>query len=183
MSFLLVSWPDGLAKVSGKFAVLHKGQSGNFLEEVSEVTSSHVRLFQPSSFSTNGVLVTAGSPVKAHCNVLIYRTNQKQLTLHIYVIVCDPARQQVSSVVTMIITYCVMYYQQRINLFFKVQGDLEVHLRMRYFFYRKWSKWKGPGDLEWSKSQTQRNPLKHWSHSSSQLMQTLQKFRFDILLN
>ncbi|XP_042257990.1 sterile alpha motif domain-containing protein 9-like [Thunnus maccoyii] len=85
---------DGLAKVSGKFAVLHKGQSGNFLEEVSEVTSSHVRLFQPSSFSTNAVLIKAGFPMKAHCNVLIYRTNQKQLTLHIYVIVCDPARQQ-----------------------------------------------------------------------------------------
>ncbi|XP_042257999.1 NACHT, LRR and PYD domains-containing protein 1 homolog [Thunnus maccoyii] len=85
---------DGFPKVSDKFAVLHKGQSGNFLEEVSEVTSSHVRLLQPSSFSTNGVLVTAESPVKAHCNVLIYQTNQKKLTLHIHLIAHDPARQQ-----------------------------------------------------------------------------------------
>ncbi|CAK6980196.1 sterile alpha motif domain-containing protein 9-like [Scomber scombrus] len=86
---------DGFPQVSDKFAVLHKGQSGNLMCRliVSDLASSHVRLFQPS-FPTNGVLVTYGFPVKAHCNVLIYRTNQKQLTLHIYVILWDPQRRQ-----------------------------------------------------------------------------------------
>ncbi|XP_062300686.1 NACHT, LRR and PYD domains-containing protein 1 homolog [Scomber scombrus] len=80
---------DGFPQVSDKFAVLHKGQS----VVVSEVTSSHVRLFQPS-FPTNGVMITDGYPVKAHCNVLIYQTNRKQLTLHIHLILCDPDQQQ-----------------------------------------------------------------------------------------
>ncbi|CAK6980197.1 sterile alpha motif domain-containing protein 9-like [Scomber scombrus] len=84
---------DGFPQVSDMFAVLHKGQSGHFLEEVSEVTSSHVRLFQPS-FPTNGVMIADGFPVKAHCNVLIYQANRRQLTLHIYVIIRDPDRLQ-----------------------------------------------------------------------------------------
>lgn len=103
---LSVSCSDGFTNVLDKFAFLHQEQSGNFLEEVSEVTSSHVRLFE-RSFSTNGVLIKAGFPVKVHCNVLIYQAKQKRLTLHVHLIPRDPARQQVSTVVTIITKYCV----------------------------------------------------------------------------
>ncbi|XP_026171176.1 sterile alpha motif domain-containing protein 9-like [Mastacembelus armatus] len=84
---------DGFQTVSDKFAVLHRDTSGNFLEQVSEVMSSHVKslLYR---FSTHGVLVRARFPVKAHCSVLIFKTKQPILTFHIHLIPCDAALRQ-----------------------------------------------------------------------------------------
>lgn len=95
MSSLLSSCSDGFSTVSDKFAVLHNDTFGNFLEQVSDATSRHVKLFHPN-FSTHGVLRRAGFPVKAHCNVLIYQTKKAPPTLHVYLIPCDPALQQVT---------------------------------------------------------------------------------------
>ncbi|GAA6222695.1 sterile alpha motif domain-containing protein 9-like [Lates japonicus] len=84
---------DGFSTVSDKFAVLHNDTFGNFLEQVSDVTSRYVKLFH-LNFSTHGVLRRAGFPVKAHCNVLIYQTNKTPPMLHVHLIPYDPALQQ-----------------------------------------------------------------------------------------
>ncbi|KAK9517965.1 hypothetical protein VZT92_023295 [Zoarces viviparus] len=76
-----------------KFAVLHIESCGDVVERVSEVTPSHVKLFQPI-FSPRGVLMRAGFPVKINCKVLIYKTKKAFLTLHVYLIPRDPALQQ-----------------------------------------------------------------------------------------
>ncbi|KAL7395357.1 hypothetical protein ABVT39_015098 [Epinephelus coioides] len=81
--------PTGL----DKFAVLHIDTCGDIVEQVSEVTSSHVKLSQPA-FSPRGVLMRAGFSVKIHCKVLIYKTTKTSLTLHVYVIPCDPALEE-----------------------------------------------------------------------------------------
>ncbi|XP_019121020.2 NACHT, LRR and PYD domains-containing protein 1b allele 2 [Larimichthys crocea] len=75
--------------ILGKFAVLHIDTCGDVVEQVSEVTPSHVKLSQPV-FSPRGVLVKAGFPVKINCKVLIYKTSKAFLTLHVYLIPRDP---------------------------------------------------------------------------------------------
>ncbi|XP_050931905.1 uncharacterized protein LOC108899588 isoform X2 [Lates calcarifer] len=76
-----------------RFAVLHIDDCGDVVEKVSEVTPSHVKLSEPV-FSPRAVLMKAGLPVKINCNVLIYKTNTAFLTLHVYLIPCDPGLQQ-----------------------------------------------------------------------------------------
>ncbi|KAM6952838.1 caspase recruitment domain-containing protein 8-like isoform 2-T3 [Lycodopsis pacificus] len=73
--------------------ILHIDSCGDVVEQVSEVTPSHVKLFQPI-FSPRGVLMRAGFPVKIKCKVLIYKTKKALLTLHVYLIPRDPALQQ-----------------------------------------------------------------------------------------
>ncbi|XP_051276516.1 NACHT, LRR and PYD domains-containing protein 1b allele 5 isoform X2 [Dicentrarchus labrax] len=84
---------DDIPSILDKFAVLHIDAYGDVVEQVSEVTPSHVKLYQPV-FSPRGVLMKAGFPVKINCKVLIYKTNKAFLTLHVYLIPCDPAIQQ-----------------------------------------------------------------------------------------
>ncbi len=66
------------------------------MENVSEVTTSHVKLSKPV-FSPRAVLMKVGFPVKINCNVLIYKTNTAFLTLHVYLVPRDPGLQQVIS--------------------------------------------------------------------------------------
>ena len=78
-----------------KFAVLHIDACGDVVEDVSEVTSSHVKLSEPV-FSPRAVLMKLGFPVKIKCNVLIYyKPNTTFLKLHVYLIPHDPALKQV----------------------------------------------------------------------------------------
>ncbi|XP_049432360.1 uncharacterized protein LOC125888799 isoform X2 [Epinephelus fuscoguttatus] len=79
--------------VLDKFAVLHIDTCGDIVEQVSEVTSSHVKLYQPA-FSLRGVLMRAGFSVRIHCKVLIFKTIRTSLTLHVYMIPCDPALEE-----------------------------------------------------------------------------------------
>ncbi|KAL7400807.1 hypothetical protein ABVT39_018180 [Epinephelus coioides] len=79
--------------VLDKFAVLHIDTCGDIVEQVSEVTSSHVKLSQPA-FSPRGVLMRAGFSVRIHCKVLIFKTIRTSLTLHVYVIPCDLALEE-----------------------------------------------------------------------------------------
>ncbi|XP_078027625.1 uncharacterized protein LOC117265280 [Epinephelus lanceolatus] len=84
---------DDNPTILDKFAVLHIDDCGDVVEKVSEVTSSHVKLSEPV-FSPRAVLMKVGVPVKIHCNVLIYKTNKAFLTLHVYLIPCDPGLQE-----------------------------------------------------------------------------------------
>ncbi|XP_078027600.1 uncharacterized protein LOC117265274 isoform X8 [Epinephelus lanceolatus] len=84
---------DDNPTILDKFAVLHIDDCGDAVEKVSEVTSSHVKLSEPV-FSPRAVLMKVGVPVKIHCNVLIYKTNTAFLTLHVYLIPCDPGLQE-----------------------------------------------------------------------------------------
>ncbi|XP_049439530.1 uncharacterized protein LOC125893087 isoform X2 [Epinephelus fuscoguttatus] len=84
---------DDNPTILDKFVVLHIDDCGDVVEKVSEVTSSHVKLSEPV-FSPRAVLMKAGLLVKIHCNVLIYKTNTAFLTLHVYLIPCDPGLQQ-----------------------------------------------------------------------------------------
>ncbi|XP_039974219.1 uncharacterized protein LOC120784446 isoform X2 [Xiphias gladius] len=84
---------DDNPTILDKFAVLHIDDCGDVVEKVSEVTPSHVKLPEPS-FSPRAVLMKAGFPVKINCKVLIYKTNTAFLTLHVYLIPCDPGLQQ-----------------------------------------------------------------------------------------
>ncbi|XP_067456888.1 A-kinase anchor protein 9-like [Thunnus thynnus] len=77
-----------------KFAVLHIDACGDVVEDVSEVTSSHVKLSEPV-FSPRAVLMKLGFPVKIKCNVLIYyKPNTTFLKLHVYLIPHDRALKQ-----------------------------------------------------------------------------------------
>ncbi|XP_036439122.1 sterile alpha motif domain-containing protein 9-like [Colossoma macropomum] len=73
--------------------VLDVQDSGMFLETC-ELTHFHAKLLHPT-FSPKGFLVRTGFPVKVHCEVLIYRTLIAHLTLHIYLVPCDPKMIQV----------------------------------------------------------------------------------------
>ncbi|XP_042371716.1 NACHT, LRR and PYD domains-containing protein 1 homolog, partial [Plectropomus leopardus] len=83
---------DHSSKMSDMFAVLHIDTCGDFLEQVFEVTSSHVKLIQPV-FSPRLVMIRKrlGLPVKVFYDVWIYMTIQSALTLHIYLVPPDPA--------------------------------------------------------------------------------------------
>ncbi|XP_041649583.1 uncharacterized protein LOC121513716 isoform X2 [Cheilinus undulatus] len=80
-------------EILDKFAVLHIDDCGDVVEQVSEVTPTHVKLCDPV-FSPKAVLIKAGVPVKTHCSVLIYKTNTAFLTLHVYLVPRDPGLQQ-----------------------------------------------------------------------------------------
>ncbi|XP_044060961.1 NACHT, LRR and PYD domains-containing protein 1 homolog isoform X2 [Siniperca chuatsi] len=84
---------DDNPTILSKFAVLHIDTCGDVVEQVSEVTPSHVKLSEPI-FSPRGVLMKAGFPVKINCKVLIFKTNKAFLTLHVFLIPRDPALQQ-----------------------------------------------------------------------------------------
>ncbi|MEQ2169204.1 hypothetical protein GOODEAATRI_022778 [Goodea atripinnis] len=87
---------DDIPKPLDQFSVLHMDDCGDAVEDVSEVSSSHVKLTEPI-FSPRAVLMRVGFPVKINCNMLIYRTNTAFLTLHVYLIPRDPALQQVDT--------------------------------------------------------------------------------------
>ncbi|XP_070768701.1 NACHT, LRR and PYD domains-containing protein 1b allele 2-like [Enoplosus armatus] len=84
---------DDNPKILDKFAVLHIDDYGDVVEKVAEVTPSHVKLSEPA-FSPRAVLMKVGFPVKIRCKVLIYKTNTAFLTLHVYLIPCDPGLRQ-----------------------------------------------------------------------------------------
>ncbi|XP_036929634.1 uncharacterized protein LOC119005785 isoform X16 [Acanthopagrus latus] len=84
---------DDNPEIRDKFAVLHIDDCGDVVEKVAEVTSSHVKLSEPV-FSPRAVLMKVGVPVRINCKVLIYKTNTAFLTLHVYLIPCDPGLQQ-----------------------------------------------------------------------------------------
>ncbi|XP_029310694.1 NACHT, LRR and PYD domains-containing protein 1a-like isoform X2 [Cottoperca gobio] len=83
------------SKMSDMFKVLHVDTCGDFVEQVSEVTSYHVKLFQPD-FSPLGAMIrrTFGLPVKVFYDTLIYRTHKEFLTLDVYLVPPDPAVKQ-----------------------------------------------------------------------------------------
>nr|XP_057919193.1 NACHT, LRR and PYD domains-containing protein 1b allele 2-like isoform X2 [Doryrhamphus excisus] len=80
-----------------QLAVLCVHADGYIVDKVSEATSSHVRLPYPN-FSVKGVIVRIGRvfgyrlPLK--CKVLIYQTTKTFLTLHVYLILFDPALEE-----------------------------------------------------------------------------------------
>ncbi|XP_032374456.1 uncharacterized protein LOC116691180 [Etheostoma spectabile] len=85
---------DDNPKILDKFAVLHIDDCGDFVEKVSEVTSSHVKLSEPV-FSPRATLMKMGLPVKIDCQVLIYyRSDTSFLKLHVYLIPHDHGLQQ-----------------------------------------------------------------------------------------
>ncbi|XP_072526054.1 sterile alpha motif domain-containing protein 9-like isoform X2 [Salminus brasiliensis] len=64
-------------------------QDGGMVLEKCELTCSHAKLLHPT-FSPKGLLIRSGFPVKVHCEVLIYQTLTAHLTLHVYLVTCDP---------------------------------------------------------------------------------------------
>ncbi|XP_018543895.1 sterile alpha motif domain-containing protein 9-like isoform X2 [Lates calcarifer] len=86
----LPHWIDHSSKISDLFSILHVDTCGNFVEQVSEVTSSHIKLLQPT-FSPRGVMIRKklGISVKVFYDVLIYKTKKEFLTLHVYLVPPD----------------------------------------------------------------------------------------------
>ncbi|XP_049424527.1 NACHT, LRR and PYD domains-containing protein 12-like isoform X3 [Epinephelus fuscoguttatus] len=86
---------DQNSKMSDMFVVLHMDTCGDVLEQVSEVTSSHVKLVQPV-FSPRMVMIRKifRLPVKLFYDVLIFMKIQDALTLHVYLVPPDPALQK-----------------------------------------------------------------------------------------
>ena len=93
-------YADDIPEILQQFAVLHIDDCGDVVEKVSEVTSSHVKLFEPV-FSPRAVLMKMGFPVKIHCNVLIYSKAYASCTvLHVYLTPLDPALKEVTEYLT-----------------------------------------------------------------------------------
>uniref|UniRef100_A0A087YA91 Si:ch73-252p3.1 n=1 Tax=Poecilia formosa TaxID=48698 RepID=A0A087YA91_POEFO len=69
------------------FAVLHVDACGDSIEKVSDVTSSYVKLLQPT-FSPKApiFLKKLGISVKVRSDVLIFKTIKEYLTLHVYLV-------------------------------------------------------------------------------------------------
>ncbi|XP_030606238.1 NACHT, LRR and PYD domains-containing protein 1b allele 2-like [Archocentrus centrarchus] len=85
---------DDIPDIPDRFAVLHIDDCGDFVEKVSEVTPTHVKLNE-LTFFPRAVALKLGSPVKISCNVLIYyKPNTPFLKLRVYLIPNDPALQQ-----------------------------------------------------------------------------------------
>ncbi|XP_059214238.1 NACHT, LRR and PYD domains-containing protein 1 homolog [Centropristis striata] len=84
---------DDNPTILDKFAVLHIDDCGVTVEKVSEVTSSHVKLCEPT-FSLKMVLVKLGFSVEINCKVFVYKTNRPFLKLHVYLIPPDPALKE-----------------------------------------------------------------------------------------
>ncbi|KAM9426210.1 NACHT, LRR and PYD domains-containing protein 1 homolog isoform 6-T9 [Pholidichthys leucotaenia] len=80
---------------SDAFVVLHVDADGDFVEQVSEVTPSHVKLNKPV-FSPKGAMILKklGFKVKIFFDVLIYMRIRTKLMLHVYPMTRDPALQQ-----------------------------------------------------------------------------------------
>ncbi|XP_059210361.1 NACHT, LRR and PYD domains-containing protein 1b allele 2-like [Centropristis striata] len=91
----LPHWIDHNPKMPHSFAVLHVKSCGDSVERVSEVTSSHVKLLQPT-FSPIGVMIQQffGFPVNVFYDVLMYKKIQTALKLHVYLVPPDPALQK-----------------------------------------------------------------------------------------
>uniref|UniRef100_A0A669BP31 Sterile alpha motif domain-containing protein 9-like n=2 Tax=Oreochromis niloticus TaxID=8128 RepID=A0A669BP31_ORENI len=81
--------------MSDIFRVLHVDSSGDYLEQVSEMTSSHVKLNQ-LDFSLRGAMILKklGLYLKVFADVLIYMQITSGLTLHVYLVPHDPLIQQ-----------------------------------------------------------------------------------------
>ncbi|XP_035639755.1 NACHT, LRR and PYD domains-containing protein 1 homolog isoform X2 [Oncorhynchus keta] len=78
--------------IKQKVRVLHVEGSGVSIEQVDKVTRFHVKVLHPS-FSLRGVILQAlGCSV--HCDLQIYRARTAHLTLHAYLMPCDPALTQ-----------------------------------------------------------------------------------------
>ncbi|XP_023827067.1 NACHT, LRR and PYD domains-containing protein 1 homolog isoform X1 [Salvelinus sp. IW2-2015] len=79
--------------IKQKVRVLHVEDRGVSIEQVDKVTRFHVKILHPS-FSLRGVILQAlGCSV--HCDLQIYRARTAHLTLHAYLMPCDPALTQV----------------------------------------------------------------------------------------
>ncbi|XP_049424536.1 NACHT, LRR and PYD domains-containing protein 1b allele 2-like isoform X2 [Epinephelus fuscoguttatus] len=85
---------DENSTMSDMFVVLHVETCGDVLEQVSEVTSSHVKLVQPT-FSPVGVMILKKLGIPFHFDTLVYKTNKEFLTLDVYLVPPDPSLQQV----------------------------------------------------------------------------------------
>lgn len=81
-------------KVSDMFAVLRVDTVGDSVEGVSEVTPTHVKLVR-LVFSLRGVMIKEALRDKVNCVVLIFKTTDAALTLHVYLLPDDPAVKQV----------------------------------------------------------------------------------------
>ncbi|XP_064796308.1 NACHT, LRR and PYD domains-containing protein 1 homolog isoform X2 [Oncorhynchus masou masou] len=78
--------------IKQKVRVLHVEGHGVSIEQVDKVTRFHVKILHPS-FSLRGVILQAlGCSV--HCDLQIYRARTAHLTLHVYLMPCDPALTQ-----------------------------------------------------------------------------------------
>ncbi|XP_020346918.1 NACHT, LRR and PYD domains-containing protein 1b allele 3 isoform X2 [Oncorhynchus kisutch] len=78
--------------IKQKVRVLHVEGRGVSIEQVDKVTRFHVKILHPS-FSLRGVILQAlGCSV--HCDLQIYRAKTAHLTLHAYLMPCDPALTQ-----------------------------------------------------------------------------------------
>uniref|UniRef100_A0A4W5N5K0 CARD domain-containing protein n=1 Tax=Hucho hucho TaxID=62062 RepID=A0A4W5N5K0_9TELE len=78
--------------IKQKVRVLHVEERGVSIEQVDKVTRFHVKILHPS-FSLRGVILQAlGCSV--HCDFQIYRARTAHLTLHAYLMPCDPALTQ-----------------------------------------------------------------------------------------
>ncbi|XP_034020512.1 LOW QUALITY PROTEIN: sterile alpha motif domain-containing protein 9 [Thalassophryne amazonica] len=88
---------DDSSVTSDMFAVLHVKDCGDFMDRVSEVTPSHVKLLEPH-LSPLGTMIRRklGIPIKIYCDVLIYKTSKTYLTLHVYLVPPDPAVKQMT---------------------------------------------------------------------------------------
>ncbi|XP_024654907.2 sterile alpha motif domain-containing protein 9 [Maylandia zebra] len=83
------------AAMSDIFRVLHVDSSGGYLEQVSEMTSSHVKLNKPEFFLRGAmILKKLGLYLKVFADVLIYMQITSGLTLHVYLVPHDPLIQQ-----------------------------------------------------------------------------------------
>ncbi|XP_041723850.1 NACHT, LRR and PYD domains-containing protein 1 homolog [Coregonus clupeaformis] len=70
--------------------VLHVKDNRVLVEEVDEVTWFHAKLLHPS-FSGRGLVLRRGLRWRVHCDILIFRSTRALLTLHTYLIQCDPS--------------------------------------------------------------------------------------------
>ncbi|XP_049923701.1 sterile alpha motif domain-containing protein 9-like isoform X4 [Epinephelus moara] len=84
---------DENSTMSDMFVVLHVDTCGDVLEQVSEVTSSHVKLLR-TTFTPIGVMIWKKLGIPFHFDTLIYKTKKEFLTLDIYLVPPDPSLQQ-----------------------------------------------------------------------------------------
>uniref|UniRef100_A0A3B1IDE1 FIIND domain-containing protein n=1 Tax=Astyanax mexicanus TaxID=7994 RepID=A0A3B1IDE1_ASTMX len=68
--------------------LLHSEESGVSLEECLLLSFHVIPICK--TFPAQGVVVSSRFNVKAHCDVVIYRTSAAHLTLHVYLVPCHP---------------------------------------------------------------------------------------------
>ena len=136
---MFVFCADNNPEILDKFAVLHIDDSGDAVEKVSEVTSSHVKLSEPV-FSLKMVLVKCGFPLEIDCYMLIYYvykpkkdSDLSNLTLHVFLIPHDPALKEVRTylTVTNAYQYKIQNYSKDYNVKCKVQKYLGQCLKIQ----------------------------------------------------